>query len=148
MKRIFVLATIVLSGCASLSENVALTSNGIEPSKVLIYREGSFHAGGASLYVGKDEQYFLKLKNDQYSQFFIDSGRHLLQAKASGSPASTLELDLLPGQTTCVKARPNAKSLGAILIPIVGNMVPTFMMENVSCPTQEEISEYEFVEKS
>lgn len=148
MKKFVVLAAVVLSGCASVTENLDLTSNNSPASKVLVYREGSFHAGGTSLLIGREEQYFLKLKNDQYSEFEIDSGRQVLQAKASGSPASQLELDLAPGEKTCLKAKPNPKSLGAILIPLVGNMVPTFNMSKVPCPSDEYLSKYEYVKKS
>lgn len=148
MKKLIIFAAVFLSGCASVTENVVLTSNNSTPSKVLIYREGSFHAGGSSLLIGRDEKYFIKLKNDQYAEFEIDSGRQVLEAKASGSPASQLALDLVPGQKTCIKAEPNPKSLGAILIPIIGNMVPTFNISKVPCPTEKDLSKYEYVRKS
>ncbi|WP_372860785.1 hypothetical protein [Spongiibacter sp.] len=141
MKKLIILGLIVLSGCTTLSNDYSFVTEGSETSELLVYRESAFQAGAASLYVGEGDQYFMKLRNDQYSVVEIDSGNHVLQAKADASPASILEVDLVPGKTTCIASKPNREMLGAAIIPIIANMVPTFLLEKTECPTPEILAE-------
>lgn len=145
MKKLLILSLIVLSGCTTLSGDYVLVTEGSETSKLLIYRESAFQAGAVSLYVGEGDHYFLKLRNDQYSVLEINSGNHVLRAKADASPASTLGIYLAPGDTACIASKPNRKMLGAALIPIIANMVPSFLLEEKECPTSKVLAEMEDV---
>jgi hypothetical protein len=131
------------TGCTSLSNDVKLvTDSNKEPAKLLVYREGAFQAGAVSLYVGKDDKYFLKLRNDQYGEVNIDAGSHTLLAKADASPSSELQVTLLPKERLCLASKPNPKMLGAVIIPLVANMVPTFVLEQIECPSSAVLSNY------
>ncbi|WP_339676512.1 hypothetical protein [uncultured Zhongshania sp.] len=137
MKKLLILSLVALSGCTTLSKDYVLVTEGNDTSQLLVYRESSYQAGAVSLYVGEGDKYFLKLRNDQYSVIEINSGNHILQAKADASPASILEITLPPGETKCVASKPNQEMLGAVMIPIIANMVPSFLLEEKACPTPE-----------
>ena len=134
MRIIFILVVIFLSACTTVTKNMKLVTEGHDTASLLVYRPAAFQAGAVSLYIGKNSKYFMALGNNQYAKVKIDSGKHLLQAKASGSPSSELEIVLLPNSTNCIKSSPNKAMLGAIIIPLVANMVPTFELEEVECP--------------
>ncbi|MDP5137326.1 hypothetical protein [Rheinheimera baltica] len=137
---IIFLALFVSTGCTSISKDVRLVSDtNKDIASLLIYREKAFQAGAVSLYVGKDDKYFMELGNDEYGQVEIDAGKHLIQAKASGSPSSALQIELAKNQTVCLLSKPNPEMLGAMLIPLVANMVPTFVLEQVDCPSAEKL---------
>ncbi len=132
------LALLLLSGCTTVSKNVKLvTENSNEAAVLLVYRESAFQAGAVSLYIGKNDEYFLELANDEFGLVKIDAGKYFIQAKASGSPSSEIEVDLVANQTTCLASIPNPEMLGATIIPLVANMVPTFVLEKVTCPSEE-----------
>ena len=137
------IVTLVATGCTSLSNDVKLvTDSNKETAKLLVYREGAFQAGAVSLFVGKDDKYFLKLRNNQYGEVDIDSGSHILQAKAHASPSSETQITLLPKEKVCLASKPNPKMLGAIIVPLVANMVPNFILEQVECPNSDVLSNY------
>ena len=148
MKFIIIFSLVIVSGCTTLSKDVQLVTKGSDTSEVVVFREGAFHAGGVSLYVGKNDKYFLKLRNDQYGKFTINAGKYTLQAKADASPASELGVNLSSGDTVCLKGEPNPDSLAAIIIPFAGNMIPTFILKEVDCPSQDELSGYVNVKNS
>ena len=94
------------------------------------------------MYLGEDDKYFVKLRNNQYSKFKINSGEHLFQAKADASPSSKLKINLPENTTVCLRALPNPQMLGAVAVPIVANMVPTFIIEKTECPSSEKLDGY------
>lgn len=136
------------SGCVTLSKDVNLTSGASDKSTLLIYRERAFFAALVSLYIGKDDKYFMKLRNNQYDEIEINSGEHLLQAKADASPASLLTVILEPNAKICLSAKPNPDLAAAMIVPLVANMIPTFLLEEVECPGDQKLSEYERVSAS
>lgn len=148
MKKSLIFSLVLLPGCTTLSNDYVLVTEGKDTSKLLVYREASFQAGATSLYIGENDKYFIKLRNDQYSVVDIDSGEHVLQAKADASPASTLDINLAPGKTKCVASRPNRKMLWAAIIPIVANMVPSFLLEEKACPPPEVLAEMDNISDS
>ncbi|RUO18512.1 hypothetical protein CWE08_11385 [Aliidiomarina iranensis] len=136
------LPLIVFTGCTSISTDAQLVTNTNKgTASILVYRESAFQAGGVSLFVGKDDEYFMELRNNQYAQVEIDAGKHLIQAKASGSPPSSIDIELEENKTVCLAGKPNPEMAGAMLIPFVANMVPTFTLEKVSCPSAEKLEE-------
>ena len=140
------LAFFLATGCTSVSKNVELvTKNNEEIADLLVYRESAFQAGAVSLYIGKNDEYFLELANDEYGQVKIDAGKYVIQAKASGSPSSEIAIELKTNQTICLASKPNPEMLGAIAIPLVANMVPTFVLEQVTCPSEEVLNKFKRV---
>lgn len=102
-----------LTGCTTLSKDVILVTESSEAATVVIYRESAFQAGAVSLLVGKDNKYFAALRNNSYTSFQIDPGTHILQAKADGAPASSIEITPAKNETICLAGKPNPKMLGA-----------------------------------
>ena len=144
IKKLILATFMAITGCTSISNDVEVVTAGSSTSEILVYRESKFHASATGLYVGKNDKYFMKLKNGQFSTETINSGKHIFQAKADASPASTIDVELAPGETVCLKAEPNPETLKAIAFPIIGNILPTFLLKKVDCPTEAELSEYVF----
>ncbi|MBO9492042.1 hypothetical protein J7384_16900 [Endozoicomonas sp. G2_1] len=145
MRYLIILLATFLSACTSLSKGVQLVTEGNSTSEVLVYRTGAFQAGAVSMYFGENNKYFVKLRNNQFSQFKINSGEHIFQAKADASPSSTLNVNLPENTLTCLHVEPNPDMLGAVIVPIVANMVPTFVLKSVDCPNFEELKKYQKV---
>ena len=61
-KLMFVFSILLVSGCTTLSKDVVLVSEGGETSKLLVYRDSAFQNAMVSLYVGKSDEYFMKLQ--------------------------------------------------------------------------------------
>jgi len=143
MKQISLLAGIALSGCTSLSNNVNLvTKSSSETAILLVYRQSAFQAGAVSLYVGKSGEYFIELRNNQYAEVNIDAGAYIIQAKASGAPASEIAIKLSSNEKVYLASEHNPEMLGAIAIPIIANMVPTFILKKVECPNKNQLAGY------
>jgi len=145
MKYILAGFLICMVGCTSISHDMKLVSNPDSTTEVVVYRKGAFHAGAVSMYLGENNKYFLSLRNDEYAKFSIDSGAHLFQVDADASPPSELAVTLEPGAKVCFKVKPNPATLGAAVIPILGNMLPSFVMEESGCPSEEALSKYRLV---
>ncbi|HIG62451.1 MAG TPA: hypothetical protein EYQ22_16330 [Gammaproteobacteria bacterium] len=145
MKYLVMVIAIFLSGCTTLSKNVQLVSEGTTQSEIVIYRASAFQAGAVSMYLGEKNRYFIELQNNQYAKFMIDSGNHLFQAKANASPASELYLETKPNVKYCLTVEPNPDMLGAVIIPLIANMVPTFIVKDTSCPGDEFLKDYQQV---
>lgn len=148
MKYLTMLFLLCLSGCTTLSENVQLVSANTEPAHIIIYRTSAFQAGAVSMYLGENDQYFIKLRNDQYASVTLDSGKHVFQAKADASPSSELAITLKPHTKTCLMVEPNPDMLGAVMVPLIANMVPTFVLKNIACPNDEFLNDYQQVYNS
>jgi hypothetical protein len=138
-----IVVAIFLSGCTTLSKNVQLVSASTTQSEIVIYRASAFQAGAVSMYLGGKNLYFIELQNNQYDKFMIDSGNHLFRAKANASPASQLYLEMKPNVKYCLAVEPNPDRLGAVIIPLIANMVPTFIGKNTSCPSHAFLKDYQ-----
>jgi hypothetical protein len=134
MKKIMLIPLLALSGCASVATDAVLTHEGSPQGELLVYRESAFLAGGVGLYVGESDKYFFVLDNSEYAKVKIDAGEYVFQAKAHASPASELRVTVKPDQLTCLKGKPNSAVAAAMMIPIVGNTVSSFVLEQVECP--------------
>ena len=148
MKQICVLLSVLISGCASVSSDVKLTHEGVPQAELLVFRESASLAAGMGLYFGESDNYFFVLSNDEYARVKIDAGGHLFQAKAHASPAFELKLNLDPGKTTCIKGHANTAAAGAMLIPIIGNTVSSFVLEEVDCPSEGVLKTYKLIVNS
>lgn len=149
MKKIIVFATVaLLTSCASVSKDMTLVSGNAPTTELLIYLPSTFHIGGHSMYVGKENKYFVNLGGDEYAIIKIDSGTYKFQVKADGSPVSELNIALLPNEKVCLEGKPNPKAYGAFAVPILANMVPTFVLEKVDCPQDQFFQKYEQVSNS
>lgn len=67
--------------------------------------------------------------NEFYSN---NAGKYTLQAKASGSPAFEFPIEIEAGKLTCLKGGVDDASRGAVIIPIVGNMVNSYQLEKLN----------------
>lgn len=141
MKKILavVFIPIVLTACVSLSPNVQLSHDGAPQGELLVFREKAFLASGVGLYFGESDKYYFVLDNGGYSRVKIDAGEHVFQAKAHASPAFELRVNVQEGKLTCLKGKVNSIGWGVIMFPIIGNLVNTFVLEQVECPTQESL---------
>lgn len=148
MKKIGLLLPVFIAACASISTDVKLTHEGVPQAELLVFREPALLAGGMGLYFGESDKYFFILENGEYSRVKIDAGEHVFQAKAHASPAFDLKVDVKTGKTTCIKGKANPKVAGVVLIPLVGNMVSSFMLEEVECPSDDVLKSYKLADNS
>ena len=137
MKKLLVGISVLATGCTSLSTDLKLVTEGSEISELKVFRESAFQNGAISMYVGESDKYFLRLSSGQHGSVKMNSGVHTIQAKADASPSSSIEIELKPNETTCLKGSPNKAALGAVVIPIVGNMVPSFVLTEIKCPADQ-----------
>ena len=142
MKKLCVLLLVLVSACVSVSTDVKLTHEGVPQAELLVFTSRS------GLYFGESDKYFFVLSSDEYARVKIDAGGHLFQAKNHASPAFELKVNLDPGKTTCIKGHANPVVLGAVLIPIIGNTVNHFVLEEVECPSDEVLKTYKLVVNS
>ncbi len=148
MKKIILLLSVFFTGCASVSTHPIKLTEGVPQADLLVFREPAFLAGGMGLYFGESDKYFFVLDNSQYYRIKINSGRHIFQAKAHASPAFDLEVDAKAESTICIKGKANPTVAGAVLIPFLGNMVSSFMLEQVDCPNDDALKAYKLKESS
>ena len=146
-KLMFVFSILLVSGCTTLSKDVVLVSEGGETSKLLVYRDSAFQNAMVSLYVGKSDEYFMKLRNGQYGVVEMDAGPYVIQAKADASPSSLIQVNLKPDEITCLEGAPNKQALGAVFSPLMANAVPAFLLTQVDCPSAEALKDYKLVTK-
>ncbi|MEC4091184.1 hypothetical protein [Pseudoalteromonas rubra] len=147
MKYLFFLLIIGLaSGCTTIHKNVQHVTNTNKPaSDLLVYREPGFMAGAVDAMFGENNKYFMKLSNGEFARFKIDSGEHTFQVDVDGAPEFELKVLLTPGSMTCIKVESNPNLGGAVLIPLVANLTPNFIMSEVKCPTIEHLKDYQLV---
>ncbi len=148
MKNTSLLLSVFLASCASISVQPITLTEGKPQAELLVFREPAFLAGGMGLYFGESEKYFFVLDNAQYSRIKINAGRYIFQAKAHASPAFELEVDAKAESTTCIKGKANPTVAGAVLIPFLGNMISSFMLEQVDCPNDDALKAYKLKESS
>jgi hypothetical protein len=113
--------------------------------EILVYREPASLASWVGLYFGESDKYFFVLDNKEYSRVKIDAGEHVFQAKAHASPAFELKVRVDPDKTTCLKGSANLAVAGAIIIPILGNTLNTFVLEVVECPVTGSPAGYKLI---
>ena len=98
--------------------------------------------GAINAMFGENNQYFMELGNGDYGRFNIDAGQHTFQVDVDGAPEYELNMTLIPDITTCIKVESNPDLVGVVLIPLVANLTPNFIMTPVKCPTKEELKNY------
>ncbi|MFN3579993.1 MAG: hypothetical protein ACK4VV_05925 [Pseudomonas sp.] len=137
-----VLAVVLVSGCATVSRDMALTTEGSPQSEVMIYRPGAFPAGAGGMLVGYSDQYFGSLRNNQYMRVRLDSGIYDFQVKANGSPASSLRVNLEPDAAVCLRSNINPAVATVVLLPFASNMIAWFQLSQVECPDASVLADY------
>ena len=145
MKKFFtllLLLPIALAGCASSNLDRTPTASVADtnPGEVVIYRNTNVQAGLARAYIGTDEGYFVQLEQNQYTRFEIDPGFHQFKVRAHGSVSSQRDINVNPGETLCIEARPNYEDAEWLIVPFVNALLPSFVLEETRCPSLDNYS--------
>lgn len=147
MRESLIVMTVVLalSGCAGPALVQPEVAEGDAAATVLVYREPSFNSGLVALHFGEDGKVFLALRNGQYGHVQVSAGARRFSVGATGTQNYYLDVDLMPGTTTCVRAFPDPANIAKVAVPILMNLTNAFKMELVECPGEEFLAEFERV---
>ena len=113
----------------------------LKPATVLVYRTHSLQATLADAFIGVEEGYFTKLSEDQFTRFELDPGFHLFRTGARGSVSSQTHIKVNPGETLCIESRPNYEELEWLMVPFLNALIPSFVLEETPCPTEETLKQ-------
>ncbi len=136
---------LVASGCASVSEDVQLTTANGKPSQLLVYRVSAIGFAAFDMSFGFDDNYFTALGPGEYALIDIDSGEYTFEASLSTSQDTSITLNVPAGEVTCVKAEVTdaASVLGALAVMAAKGVT----LEEVECPNSEELAKYRHEQK-
>lgn len=145
MKRIYILALLPLlaTACASITPDsqpqVSATSK-TSQGELLFFRRHSLQAKLANAFIGTPNGYFIQLGENQYYGLAVNSGWQNYKVKAHGSLASSLGVNVRPGERICIEARPNHEGLPLLFIPYLNALEPSFVLKETGCPSAAEMS--------
>lgn len=147
MRKILIVMTVAmaLSGCAAPQLVQPEVAEGEASATVLVYREPSFNSGLVALHFGADRRVYLALRNGQYGQVQIAAGAHRFSVGGTGTQNYYLDVDLVSGATTCIKAYPDPANVAKAVVPLLMNLTNVFKMEVVECPDEDFLAEFEQV---
>lgn len=136
----------LFSGCTTVDVNrePTWTREGSDLSEVLVFRGKKWWYGRVESGFGSTENYVVALKNNQYSVVPVPVGENIFQViGAGGSPAYKFDISINNDVRKCIEISGNSASMSMILVPILGFMIPSFIANEVECPSGEQLSEYE-----
>lgn len=136
---------VALSGCAGPQVVPPEVAEGEASATVIVYREPSFNSGVVALHFGADKKVYLALRNGQYGQVQVAAGARRFSVGGTGTQNYYLDMDLVPGTTTCIKAFPDPANIAKVVVPLLMNLTNVFKMEVVECPGEEFLADFERV---
>ncbi len=136
-----IIALFSIQGCTPAHMVKVSDDPMIDNSKVLIYRESAFNASGMPMIFGENESDYTQLWNDDYTEIKVDNANHIFFVRSNQADIPyALPLDMEDGKNRCLKGYANPKNLAkALFFPSYywGN---TFLLEEVECPSDTELS--------
>jgi hypothetical protein len=136
-------ATVLLAACTPAHLTPLKAPTASERAELLVYRESAFNAGGVGLIFGADGQDYTALGNSQYAQVYLTPGPYQFFARSTqGDRPYVLPLNMATSQRICLKAYANPANLAKAVLPLAYYFGHTFLLEQVACPTAEELAKY------
>ncbi len=113
-------------------------------AEVLIYRESSVLASLGGLIFGANRQDYVILSNGSYAQIYLSPNTYEFFVRSTGADQPyVLGITLSANTRKCLKGYPNPSNIlkSLLFIPAyyMGN---TFLLEEVACPSSEELPKY------
>lgn len=137
------LAGLFLAGCTPVKLTRLQAPEESQRSEVLVFRESSFNAGGIGMVFGSDGNDYVSLSNDQYAQLQFRPGSYNFFVRSTqGDKPFVLPMALGARESRCLKAYANPANLGKAVLPVAYLLGNTFLLEQVNCPTKEELAKY------
>jgi hypothetical protein len=137
---------LVVSGCSTVPVTPLARPATSNQAEVIVFRESSFIGGGVSLAVGKGDAAFAKIDNSEYVQVLLPEGKHEIFVRARSAEPTKLKVSFERGARVCLRTSSSPGTVAKVIIPIT--LVATgyhFYLDQVPCPTTEELSKYTLV---
>ncbi len=146
MRSLFtILLATILTACTGVT-NYKHTSSDSD-GQIHIFRKSQFNAGGVGAVVYIDDQNILKLYINEYAEFPVSAGKHIISVKSdSATVKDEYEVDVKAGESLYYEIIANpARLIPVLLLPIIDVLaVKTFLLK----PSSEEFYAAESVELS
>lgn len=140
-------AAIALSACtpAKLVRPQAVEEG--RRAEVMVFRDSQFNAVGATMVVGINDKEYAQMGTREYVRWFVQPGPQTVFVRSTQADKPfQLPVDLAVGSFTCLKASADPANFAKALVPIVMHWTSTFMLEQVSCPTNTELERFQRLE--
>lgn len=140
------IALAVIQGCSPAQITPIPNSADVADAQVLIYRESAFNAAGVPMIIGEDKSDYKQLWNEDYVELIFDEGSHVLYVRSNQADVPfRLPVELKQEGKKCLKGYANPSNWMKVFFPPAYFMGNTFLLEEVPCPSGEELSSFELV---
>jgi len=142
----FLLVCQVLASCTPARLSRLQLPDESQRSEVLVYREPAFNAGGVSMVFGAEGKDYVSLWNGEYAlMYFLPGAYNFFVRSNQADQPFFLPVSLSTNDKKCIKAYPTPANIGKVLLPFIYHFSNTFLLEEVSCLSEGELSKYSAV---
>jgi hypothetical protein len=136
----------LLSACSSAPLRPLPTPPAGNFGEVVVYREWAFAAGGIPLTVGVKDGGFVLLSNSEKVTARFPPGDHEVFVQARSSEPTRLRLTVKNGEVLCLRTSASPSTYGKVALPPILMITGyAFYLDEVPCPSHDELSKYKEV---
>jgi hypothetical protein len=149
MKALFVFSLLVgpfLAGCTPAKLTRLQLPDESQRVEIFVYREIAFISGDIRMVFGAEGNDYVSLQNGEYAAMYLRPGAHNFFVRSTlADQPYVLAVSLSANDKKCLKAYANPANIGKFLLPFAHYVSNTFLLEQTSCLSNEELSKYSSV---
>ncbi len=141
------LATLItLAGCSSMPVSSIPRPTPDNEGEVLVFRTSAFIAGGVTLTVGVGNEAFANIGNGDQVRALLPTGAQEIFVRARSAEPTRVRVNITKGARVCLRTSSDPGTIAKVIVPII--LIATgyhFYLDEVPCPTSEELAKYKLV---